>query len=223
MVSYIVSWNEHLQYIASKAYKTLGLIRRSFCSGHNPSVKKTLYLCLVRPQLTYCSQIWRPHLLKDIITLEKVQRRATKYILNDFTSDYKSRLVELQILPLMMEFELNDIMFFIRCLKEPTDAFRMSSFVSFCSRSTRSSSHLKLRHTFSRTNTTSHFYFNRIPRLWNSFPAIDLDLSISSIKKRLHQFLWDHFIHNFESDNPCSFHFVCPCAKCLCLSVTCRF
>ena len=178
IISSNLTWNEHLKYILSKAYKTLGLIRRSFSSAHNPSIKKILYLCLVRPQLTYCSQIWRPHFLKDILNLEKVQRRATKYILNDFTSDYKSRLMELKILPLMMQLELNDMMFFIRCLKEPTEAFRVSSYVTFSSHSTRSSSHLKLHHTLSRTNTLSHFYFNQIPCLWNSFPTIDLDLSI---------------------------------------------
>ena len=218
-----LSWNEHLKYILSKAYKTLGLIRRTFCSAHNPSTKKILYLSLVRPQLMYCSQIWRPHLLKDIITLEKVQRRATKFILNDFTSDYKSRLMELKILPLMMQLELNDMMFLLRCLKEPTEAFRVSSYVNFCSTSTRSSSYLKIQHTMSRTNTTRHFYFNRIPRLWNSFPAINLDLSSPSIKRRLQQFLWDYFIHNFDSDMPCSYHLTCPCAKCLCSPITCRF
>ena len=131
--------------------------------------------------------------------------------------------MELEILPLMMQLELNDMMFFIRCLKEPTEAFRVSSYVTFSSHSTRSSIHLKLHHTLSRTNTLSHFYFNRIPRLWNSFPSIDLDLSISSIKRRLQQFLWEYFIQNFDPDNPCSFHLLCPCAKCLCSRVARRF
>ena len=144
---------------------------------------------------------------------------CNNYILNDFSSDYKSRLVELKILLLMIQLKLNDMMFFIWCLKEPTDAFGVSSFVTFCSKSTRSSNHLKLWHTFSRTNSTGHFYVNRIPHLWNSFPAIDVNLSLCSNKRTLHLFLWDHFIHNFESNNPCSFHFVCPCAKCLILII----
>ena len=56
--------------ILSRTYKTRNLIRRSFSTGHSPQTKKILYLSLVYSQLTYCSQIWRPHLLKDIITLE---------------------------------------------------------------------------------------------------------------------------------------------------------
>jgi len=29
----------------------------------------------------HCSQLWRPYLIKDIIALEKVEHRVTKYIL----------------------------------------------------------------------------------------------------------------------------------------------
>ena len=68
-----------MKNILSRAYKTLNLIRYSFSCGNSPQTKKILYLPLVHSQLTYCSQIWHPHLLKDIIILEKIQHRVTKY------------------------------------------------------------------------------------------------------------------------------------------------
>ena len=142
-----------MKNILSRAYKTLNLIRYSFSSGHSPQAKKILYLPLVHSQLTYCSQIWHPHLLKDIINLEKIQHRATKYILNDFTCDYRSHLIAVNILPLMMQLELYNAMFFIRSLKGPTDAFNIDDHGS-----TRSSTHLKLKHVLSRTNSARDIF-----------------------------------------------------------------
>ena len=180
-------------------------------------------MSLVRSQLLYCSPVWRPQFIKDIISIENIQRRATKFILNDFTSDYKFRLIKLNLLPLMMQLEINDIVFFIKSLKEPSSAFDIRSFVHFCSNSTRSSTHFKLKHASAKRNCVRHFYFNRLPRLWNSLPYIDIDKPLPSIKKILYSIFWDHFITNFNPDIPCTFHYVCPCAKCVPLSVSLNF
>ena len=137
----------------------------------------------MRSQLIYCSPIWRPHLLKDIILLESVQRRATKYLLNDYRSDYKSRLVALGLLPLMYILELNDLMFCIKSLIAPTRDFDLSRHIQFCKGPTRSSASLKMVHIRSSSNSTRHSFFNRLPRLWNCLPPIDLALSPATIKK----------------------------------------
>jgi len=115
-----LNWTEHYKIIIARAYQTLGLIRCTF-RINCVEAKKQLYIALVRSRLFYCSQLWRPQLIKDITMLERVQRRATKYILNaDYTSTYKSRLQQLQMLPLMYIYEFNDLMFFIKSLKFPT-------------------------------------------------------------------------------------------------------
>ena len=85
----IHSWEKHHKAISSRAYRTLGLIRRTFIHNHLPTTLVKLYISLVRSQLLYCTQIWRPHLMKDIVNLERIQRRATKHILNDYTGSYK--------------------------------------------------------------------------------------------------------------------------------------
>ena len=64
------------------------------------------YISLVNSQLLYCSQIWRPVLIKDIQSLEQIQHWATKFILNDFHTSDKSQL------------QLQDIMFFVKTLKQ---------------------------------------------------------------------------------------------------------
>ena len=159
---------DHIRCISSRAYRFLGLIRRSFSMGLDPISKRTLYISFVRSQLTYCSQIWRPHLLKDIISLEHI------------------------------------------CIH---------SYITFPNSSTRSTTHLKLKHSLVKSNTIDHFYFNRLPRLWNSLPTFNLDLPISTIKKKLLRFFWDHFNTHFQCNNPCTFHYVCPCAKCVHLPI----
>ena len=169
-----------------------------------------LYISLVRSRLSHCSPIWRPRLLKDIKSIENVQRRATKYILQDYKSCYRSRLIKLHMLPLMMQFEIADIMFFVTSIKSPSAHFNMLQHVNFSKVSTRSSSKFKLVHNLSRFNHVKHFYFNRLPRLWNSLPTIDTNLSVRSIKHKLQLFFWRHFDDHFDPVNLCTFHFICP-------------
>ena len=209
-----LSWSVHYDHICSRAYKMLGLLRRVFCRANTIIAKKHLFNVLVKSQISYCSEIWRPHLLKDMQTLENIQRRATKFILSDFSSDYKSRLLSLNMLPLMMQFELSDIMFFIKSLKEPSDSFDILKYVTFCSGRTRSATFLKLKLPSVRTNLERHFYFNRLPRIWNSLPPISTVNSLYRIKSDLRKFLWSHFVTNFDPARPCSFHLVCPCSRC---------
>ena len=117
---------------------------------------------MVRSHPIYCLPVWCPRFIKDIQLLERVQRRATKYILNDFTSDYKDRLISLELLPLMMFYELLDILFFVKSLKTPNDCFNISYYLQFTTHNTRSSN-IRLVHTRSSNNSSRHFYFNHLP------------------------------------------------------------
>ena len=214
IISDDLTWSSHYTYLVSKALKTLGLVKRSVGSSATAQVRKSLYLILIRSQLSYCSPIWRPHLHKDIMLLESVQRKATKWILNDYKLDYRSRLSSLQLLPLMMSFEIADIVFFLSSLKAPSPAFDISHYVHFSTSHTRSSG-LKLQHRLSHNNLSRHYYFNRLPRLWNRLPS-SLDLlscSIPLAKSRLANFMWLSFENHFHCSNICTYHFNCPCSN----------
>ena len=39
---------------------------------------------MIRPIIEYASTIWTPHLQKDILKLESVQRRSARFVLNDY-------------------------------------------------------------------------------------------------------------------------------------------
>lgn len=214
MFSSDLTFSVHYDLIVKRAYRVLGLLRRTFSFRTCVREKLLLYVSLVRSQMIYCSPIWRPYLVKDIVILERVQRRATKYILNDYRSNYRTRLMALNLLPLMYIFELRDIMFCVKSLKSPSRDFNIKDFVTFSSGSTRSSAAMKMLHTHCSTNSARHFYFFRLPRLWNKLPPIDLDSSIETIRTHLHAFLYKNFREKFDSLNSCTNHFLCPCSKC---------
>ena len=174
-------WTEHHKIITAKAYQTLGLLRCTF-NVNRTVAKKQLYISLVWSHLLYCSQLWRPQLLKDVFILERVQWRATKYILNNYEQSYKERLEQLHLLPLMYTYELNDIIFFVKSLKSPADHFDIRRHVQFAESSTRSGTSFKLVHVKSLQSSYHHFYFNRIVRLWNYLPVIDITLPTHTIK-----------------------------------------
>ena len=155
-----------------------------------------------------------PYLTVILFKFERVQRRATKYILNDFTSDYKSRLIQMQLLPLTYILDLNDVMFFIKSLHNHHDGFNINDHIKFATGNTRLASSNKLHQTRSTNNTSKHFYFNRLPRIWNTLPIIDLNDHPIRIKSKLSEYLWKHFLSNFDPAIVCSFSISCPCFNC---------
>ncbi len=150
-----LSWSVHIKQICSKVYRSLYLIRRTIPCTSPINIMKSIYLSLVRSQLIYCSQLWFPNKILDMILLERVQRRASKYILNNYNIYYKLRLIHLNILPLMYYLQLLDLLFFLNVLS-PSDSFNVFNHVTFHSGSTRSSSNRKLEIKFQRTSTKSH-------------------------------------------------------------------
>ena len=211
LLSSDLTWENHYNLILGKAYKILGLIRRTFSTNLVP-VKKKLYISLIRSQLLYCSQVWRPFLIKHILLLERAQRRATKYILNDYCSSYKSRLLNLKLLPLMYIYELNDVIFFIKSYKSSFKHFNINDYIKFSESNTRSGTTSKMIHHRGSSNISHNSYFCRLPRLWNSLPPIDLTLPIPTIKHKLFIFLWNHFTKYLNENSVCTY----PCCHCRC-------
>ena len=106
--------SQHISVICFSVCCSLNYIRRCiYISSFTLVVRKSLYVSLVRSKMTYCSQLWRPLLRKDITVLENVQQQATKFIL-----DYKNRLILCNHLPLMYYLILQDIHFIIKCLQK---------------------------------------------------------------------------------------------------------
>ena len=83
---------------------TSSVIKRSFSAFCPPPIKRLLYISLLHSKLSYCSQVWRPMPIKDIITLERIQHRSTKFITGTPSLSYWERLISLHLLPLTYVF-----------------------------------------------------------------------------------------------------------------------
>ena len=78
-----LKWKKHCEKVACKANKTLGLIRRTL-KACNCQVKERAYQALVRPKLEYASSAWNPYTDRDVDQIEKVQRRAARFVCNNY-------------------------------------------------------------------------------------------------------------------------------------------
>jgi ribonuclease P/MRP protein subunit RPP40 len=78
-----LKWGAHINKITKKASATLGFLRRNLNSCPAP-LREVAYSSLVRTNLEYSSPVWDPYLKSDITKLEAVQRRAARFVMNDF-------------------------------------------------------------------------------------------------------------------------------------------
>ena len=79
-ISSDLCWGKHVLATVSKANLVLGIIKQSI-GTNNQDVFSQLYKSLVRPILKYATPVWSSYLIKDIVTLENLQRRASRLAL----------------------------------------------------------------------------------------------------------------------------------------------
>ena len=120
-----------MERLFSKASSRLGLLKRTMHFVKCPKQRKAFYLAIVRSQFEHCVQVWRPSSDSLNNKLERIQRRAVKWILseqghsyNDY--EYLMRLRDLDLLPLKERFLTSDLLLFydayndMSCVKLPS-------------------------------------------------------------------------------------------------------
>ena len=91
LVSDTLSLKPHIILVISKANKLLGLIKRTLGPLASQKSELLLYYSPVRSSLMYASTLLSPN-KGDLELIEGVQRRATKFILNNYTAYYHTCL-----------------------------------------------------------------------------------------------------------------------------------
>ena len=157
-------------------------------------MRRTLYLSLVKShQLSYPTQVWSPKQYSLKAKIERVQRRATRWILQTRVDEmsYKERLVILNLLPFVLDRQLKDL-FYYKCFFGSTDinVLEHTSFISHGR--TRRSNPFNLKSHLCRTITFKASYFNRITKLRNFVCSLKSPSSFSGTQS-FKQFVYSYF------------------------------
>ena len=179
-----MSWHSQVTKVTSKANRTLGFVKRNIKTPIR-SVKEKAYQAIVRPSLEYASSVWDPHQKGLIQDVEKVQRRAARYVMSNY--DQRASVTE-------MTKELG---------WETLEQRSMKARVTMCYRiihqlvaipstqfiptivSTRGS-HIKFIQIQARTNYYKYTFFPAVIPLWNSLPPTVAEAgSLEDFKKGL--------------------------------------
>ena len=173
LVSNDLKVSQQVTKCVSKANSVLGMIRRTF-SYIDKDILLQTYKVYVRPILEYCQQVWCPYLSKDINEIEKVQRRATKLLVELSDKCYEERLQALGLYSLAERRVRGDMIHMFKLCKGILDINPRKFFTFATDTSNRAIRghiyHVKHQET-PHGSIRKYFYSQRIITPWNNLPS----------------------------------------------------
>lgn len=187
-------WDFQYAHITKKASRVLGMLRRNL-RGCSRTIKSTAYLALVRPHLEYAASVYDPYEAKYIKQLEMVQRRAARFVNNNYNqrASVTDMLRDLNWDSLEHRREVARLAL-MKQIQSGQSAIPKTLTPLAVTRSRRSSTsnsqHLK--QTYCRTDFFKFSYFPRTCKDWNKLPDSVINTgSIDSFRSHALQFLKD--------------------------------
>ena len=171
-LSHKYKWDFQYNHIIKKANQVLGMLRRNL-RGCSRSNKSTAYFALVRPNLEYASSVCDPHESKYINKLEMIQRKAARFVCNNYdrhasvtnmlddlkwdTLEHRrkaARLVQMKLIQMGAS-----------AIRKPLTPLATSR-----SRRSRTGNSQQLHQTYCRTDAYRHSFLPWTGRDWNKLP-----------------------------------------------------
>jgi hypothetical protein len=209
-------WNKQTDQQCARANKELSYIRRSTRTINNTTIRRTIYLALVRSHLGYATQVWTPQSVELQMKVERTQRRATKYILNlPFTCsiDYTSRLQALQLLPICYWHEYLDLVYFFKVTRGLTESsFMLRKKTTRKTRASNNGNPAKYEVPKCKTTTFQKSFWIRTIRTWNTLTdTLDLSMQyLGSFKSVMQKYYFVALEKTYDCDDPRTFKTICP-------------
>jgi hypothetical protein len=166
-ISNDLTWNKHINNITTKANQV-----------QSERLKSTANKTLVKRQLEYSSTVWSPYTGTLIDQIESVQRRAARWVKNDFgrMSSVTDMLTSLQWRRLDLR-RIDQRLFMFHKILHDRMAIPFPKYIIPLTRSSRTSH----RHAFQQVQTKTDYYkYSFFPRTivnWNALPPDIINLS----------------------------------------------
>ena len=164
-----ISWNTQCSSLCNKANSTLAFLQRNL-SGCPQDVKEKTFNTLVRPILEYGCSVWDPHKSWQIADLEKVQKRAARFVTGNYSlveGNSKKNLSDLGW-PLLAERRARAKLITLFKARQGVIDLPLDDLTPV-GRTTRNSD-LKYRIPQSSVDSHLHSFFPSSIRLWNNLP-----------------------------------------------------
>ncbi len=167
ILSHNLSWRPHIRKLETLANQKLGFIKRNL-RGCPDDLRRLAYISLVQSGLE--------HLMKDINRLEKVQRRAARWISSNY-HDYNTRasvtdiLRTLKLDPLEERRRMSRLVFLYKILNDHVAVPVSQMDIVQSHRPTRGgSTKQRLVVPHSRTSELKNSFTPKTVTQWNSLP-----------------------------------------------------
>ena len=183
-------FDEHIYTTVNKANKLIGIIYRSF-SYLNVTMLITLYKTLIRPILEYGNCIWSPLFKRQSIILEKVQRRATRLLMELQGLSYADRLLFLKLPTLKYRRTRGDLIQLYKIV-HGLDNVDYNSFFRYSQIDFTRGDRYKIYVSGTSTSLRHNYFVSRTVSIWNKLKFETKDSkTINSFKKSIDRELHD--------------------------------
>ena len=165
-----LKWDRHIQEKIANANSILGLLQRNI-KVSSIHIKELAYKALVRPKLEYACTVWLPWQQYLIDNIEKVQRRAARYVCNVYDPFHSVTTLLQNLSWESLETRRTKIslhMFykmFHNLVKIPYQQYTLPSTTSI-----RGHHHYKLIQLSCRKNPFKYSFITRTIPTWNKLP-----------------------------------------------------
>ena len=170
MVNDKLTWREHIDSITKKASQRFGFVKRCIDYNATQECKLLCYKSLIRPILEYGTIVWSCINNRLLSSVERVQRRVTKFIMNDYNCTYEHTLCQLKILPLSLRRDMLDLIFLYNNIQGTSDSNIMSLLTYNERYNRRTGDNLLLQINRTKHENNKYCFHNRVCYSWNTIP-----------------------------------------------------